>query len=122
MSPYVANGNIISTPFELASWAKRLFTGKTALTTDTVQMMMRCLPEKVGSTSQYGLGIDYKPSRGYGHNGAHEGYLTNMYYKPEQDTVYVIFTNVLGNSYDTLRIQMTFLDNVTNKIFLEMGL
>jgi CubicO group peptidase (beta-lactamase class C family) len=101
---------------------KKLFTGKTALTMDTVQMMMTGLPEKAGSTSKYGLGIDYKPSRGYGHNGAHEGYLTNMYYKPEQDTAYVIFTNVLGNSYDTLRTQMAFLDSVTNKIFSEMGL
>jgi len=122
MSPFVANGNIISTPFELASWAKRLFTGKTVLTMDTVQMMMTCLPEKPGSTSKYGLGIDYKPSRGYGHNGAHEGYLTNMYYKPEHDVSYVIFTNVLGNSYDLLRLQMAFLDSVTSKIFSEMGL
>ena len=121
MSPFVANGNIISTPLELASWAKRLFTGKTVLTMDTVQKMMTCLPVKFGSTSEYGLGIDYKPSRGYGHNGAHEGYLTNMYYKPEQDMAYVIFTNVLGNSYDSLRVQMTFLDSVTNKIFTEMG-
>jgi D-alanyl-D-alanine carboxypeptidase len=120
MSPFVANGNIISTPLELASWAKRLFTGKTVLTMDTVQMMMTCLPEKSGSTSAYGLGIDYKPSRGYGHNGAHEGYLTNMYYKPEQDIAYVLFTNVLGNSKELLLIQMAFLDSVTNKIFAEM--
>jgi hypothetical protein len=84
--------------------------------------MMTCLPVKFGSTSEYGLGIDYKPSRGYGHNGAHEGYLTNMYYKPEQDTAYVIFTNVLGNSLDPLLIQMAFLDSVTNKILSEMGL
>lgn len=121
MSPFVANGNIISTSHELALWAKRLFTGKTVLTMDTVQMMMAGLPEKPGSTSKYGLGIDYKPSRGYGHNGAHEGYLTNMYYKPEQDIAYVIFTNVLGNSYDLLRVQMAFLDSVTNKIITEMG-
>lgn len=89
---------------------------------DTVQMMMTCLPEKPGSTTKYGLGIDYKPSRGYGHNGAHEGYLTNMYYKPEHDVSYVIFTNVLGNSYDLLRLQMAFLDSVTSKIFSEMEL
>lgn len=121
MSPFVANGNIISTPIELASWAKRLFTGKTILTMDTVRMMMTGLPEKPGSSSQDGLGINFKPSRGYGHNGAHEGYLTNMYYKPEQDMAYVIFTNVLGVSYDALRVQMTFLDTVTNRIFTEMG-
>jgi CubicO group peptidase (beta-lactamase class C family) len=121
MSPFVANGNIISTPLELASWAKRLFTGKTVLTMHTVEMMMNGLPTKAGSTSTYGLGIAYSPKRGYGHNGAHEGYLTNMYYKPEQDIAYVIFTNVLGTTSDLLGVQMVYLDSVTNKIFTEMG-
>jgi D-alanyl-D-alanine carboxypeptidase len=121
MSPFVANGNIISTPLELASWAKRLFTGKTVLTMHTVEMMMNGLPTKAGSTSTYGLGIAYSQKRGYGHNGAHEGYLTNMSYKPEQDIAYVIFTNVLGTTSDLLSVQMVYLDSVTNKIFTEMG-
>jgi len=121
MSPFVANGNMITTPRDLAIWAKRLFTGKAGLTMDTVEMMKTGLPSSAGNT--YGLGVQFSEKTGYGHGGDHEGYITLMFYKPEQDLAYVIMVNVwdLSNYPDSIIAQHVFMTATANKIFAWMG-
>lgn len=91
----VAEGNLITSLFDLALWCKRLMTGQAGLSRAHVNMMMQqARPQKPGSTSLYGLGLEYVPSLGWGHNGAQQGYLTDMYYDPEKEVSCVMFANV----------------------------
>jgi D-alanyl-D-alanine carboxypeptidase len=91
----VAEGNLITSLFDLALWCKRLMTGQAGLSTAHVSMMMQqARTQKPGSTSLYGLGLEYVPSLGWGHNGAQQGYLTDMYYDPEKEVSCVMFANV----------------------------
>jgi D-alanyl-D-alanine carboxypeptidase len=122
MTPYVANGNMITTPLDLATWAKLLFTGKAGVTIDTVEMMKAGLPS--GGSSAYGLGVNFSKKTGYGHDGKHIGYMTMMYYIPEKDIAYVIFSNVwdYGNLIDSLLVQDLLMTDAVGKIFSRMGL
>jgi D-alanyl-D-alanine carboxypeptidase len=121
MSPFVGNGNLITTPLDLATWAKRLFTGNAGLTPATVEAMKAGLPS--GGNSTYGLGIKYFADRGYGHDGDHEGYITFMFYRPEQDIAYVVLVNVwdLGNFPHSIVAQHDFMTHTANRILARMG-
>jgi len=123
MAPHVAEGNIISTPRDLANWCKRLFEGKAGLTKETVEMMKSGMPSpsKQVPDAKYGLGISIPSETDYGHSGAHEGYLTLMSYDPYTDVVYVTYTNVwdcqtCGKSTDSIISELLFLRETTNKI------
>ena len=122
MSGFVGNGNMITTPLDLATWAKRLLTGQTALTMSTIDVMKSGLPS--GGTSTYGLGILYSPNFGYGHEGDHPGYSTFMYYKPEQDIAYVVFMNTwdISDWPASYIAQKQFLANTILKVFIRMGM
>ncbi len=122
MSAFVGNGNMITTPLDLATWAKRLLTGQTALNMSTVELMEAGLPS--GNTSTYGLGIKYTPNLGYGHEGDHRGYTTFMFYKPEQDIAYVALMNIWDESNvpASYAAQKQFLANTVLKVFARMGL
>lgn len=122
MSAHVGNGNMITTPLDLATWAKRLLTGQTALNMRTVELMKTGLPSE--GTSTYGLGIQYSPRFGYGHGGDHEGYTTFMFYKPEQDIAFVAFMNIWDQSNwpTSYSAQKQFLANTVLKVFTRMGL
>jgi D-alanyl-D-alanine carboxypeptidase len=122
MSAFVGNGNMITTPLDLATWARRLLTGQTALDMSTVELMKAGLPSE--GTSTYGLGIKYTPNFGYGHGGDHEGYTTFMFYKPEQDVAYVVLMNIWDESNlpASYAAQKTFMANTVLKVFARMGL
>jgi D-alanyl-D-alanine carboxypeptidase len=122
MSAFVGNGNMITTPLDLATWAKRLLTGQTVLSMSTVELMKAGLPSE--GTSTYGLGIKYTPSLGYGHGGSHEGYTTFMFYKPEQDVAYVVLMNIWDESNlpASYAAQQTFMGDTMLKVFARMGL
>ena len=122
MSAFVGNGNLITTPLDLASWAKRLLTGQTALNMNTVELMKAGLPSE--GTSTYGLGIQYSPKFGYGHGGDHEGYTSFMFYKPEHDIAFVAFMNIWDQSNwpTSYSAQKQFLANTVLKVFDRMGL
>ncbi|NCC25719.1 MAG: class A beta-lactamase-related serine hydrolase [Deltaproteobacteria bacterium] len=125
MSAFVGNGNMITTPGDLSSWCRRLFSGQAGLRMDTVKTMMDGLPTSNGSTSTYGLGIHFTEKGGYGHSGAHEGYLTLMGYKPEIDTCSVMVSNVwdcqtCGQSLDSIQAQMGMMVDTVNKILDEL--
>jgi D-alanyl-D-alanine carboxypeptidase len=123
MSPHVAEGNIISTPADLAQWCKKLFAGQAGLTPQTVEMMKAGMSTGDGTEYQYGLGISYMPNAGYGHAGAHEGYLTLMYYDPGTDIAYAMFANNwnLEEGLTSIKDEITLMMGIAHKIFQKMG-
>jgi len=128
MSPHVAEGSVTTTPHDLALWAKRLFTGQAGLTKETVQMMMDACTSTGGeatSAGAYGLGL-LCSKNGYGHNGAHEGYLSNMVYNPKTDTSYVIFTNIwncqtCATDLESLKGELKVMDEITSNVLQKLG-
>ena len=123
MSTNIAEGNVISTPRDLANWCYRLMHAQNGLRSDIVEMMTNGLPTTAGGSSYYGLGIVYSDATGYGHNGAHRGYLTNMYYFPDKDITYVMFTNVwdMSSGISGIVAQLTMMSNVADAVIARMG-
>jgi len=94
VSKNVAEGNVVTTPMDLANWMKKLYAGKTAVNYENVRFyMMDCLPT-YESHQHYGLGTVFTPEFGYGHNGGIGGYFTVARYDPETDISIVMFMNV----------------------------
>jgi D-alanyl-D-alanine carboxypeptidase len=93
MSSRVAEGNVISTPRNLATWISNLITGKAGIEKNYVETMMNNCTSNPGN-SAYGLGISYLSAVGYGHAGATAGYLSFMYYDPDNNVTLVMFTNL----------------------------
>ena len=94
MSAYVAEGNIVTTPNDLARFLQMLLSGKGVLNYYTVNsLMMNCLPNGVATAGAYGCGLEYTNNLGYGNNGAHLGYLTYMIYDPPTGFTIVVYTN-----------------------------
>ncbi|MDD5432828.1 MAG: serine hydrolase [Candidatus Omnitrophica bacterium] len=126
MSPQVAEGNITSTPIDLANWGKKLLTGQAGLTKETVEKMKLGMNRGDKTESTYGLGLVYSPESGYGHSGAHEGYLTLMSYNPKTDITYVMFTNTwdcqtCAKGLDSIMRELKFMSETSNKILKKMG-
>ena len=94
MSPTVAEGNMISTPANLAQWIRKLIKGEAGINAANVELMKT---PSAYSTS-YGLGILNGGGLGYGHNGAHNGFTSLMLYNPVDDVSVVIYSNVMDNT------------------------
>lgn len=96
ISANVAEGNLITTPDELSRFLLQLLTGNGVLTLHNVNsIMMNCLPNDGTTNSTYGCGLTYTNNLGYGHTGAHEGYLSQMACDPNTGFSVAIFTNAL---------------------------
>jgi D-alanyl-D-alanine carboxypeptidase len=94
MSINVAEGNLISTPEQLARWNRALVTGTAGLDDATVSSMKCAVP--AGATDCYGLGIQQFSGLGFGHTGAHNGYLSVMLYDPAGDVSMVLFFSLVN--------------------------
>jgi D-alanyl-D-alanine carboxypeptidase len=92
MSGNIAEGNIISTPTDLARWIRRLIRGEAGLDAASVGIMKTATAQS--ATMNYGCGIQYYGSLGYGHTGAHSGYLSLMAYDPVTDVTVISYFNV----------------------------
>ena len=92
MSANIAEGNIISTPADLARWIKRLITGQAGPNAASVAAMIT--PNPLSGSNNYGLGISYTAGLGYGHEGAHIGYLSLMDYDPTANVTTILYFNV----------------------------
>lgn len=97
MSVNIAEGNIISTPADLARWIRRLIRGEAGPDAVSVEAMKTPTPQS-GSV-QYGLGIHYRSGLGYGHTGAHAGYLSLMIYDPADQVTVILYFNVWDYKY-----------------------
>jgi D-alanyl-D-alanine carboxypeptidase len=94
MSANVAEGTLITTPDDLAHFLRRLITGNGALTAHMVNtVMLDCLSTSPANAGTYGCGIGYTNNLGYGHTGAHAGYLSEMAHDPASGFTVVVFTN-----------------------------
>ena len=91
MSCNIAEGNIIATPVDLARWVKRLVRAEAGPNAASVAAMMATTAQ---SSQSYGLGLMNAGSLGYGHTGAHQGYLSLMVYDPSVDVVMVVYFNI----------------------------
>lgn len=105
MSANVAEGNLITTPEDLAEWAWLLYTGQAGLDPQTVSMMQRMQPNN--SNGVYGLGCTFTQGLGYGHDGAHAGYLTTMRYTPDNQVAVVIMSSLLN--FDDIQAEQEML-------------
>ena len=109
LSANIAEGNIISTPSNLARWLRQLIRGETGVDSASVAEMKTATPQS--GTANYGLGIGYIPGLGYGHAGAHAGYLSLMEYDPATDVTIVLYFNVWDLA-NLVTDQMTLLTTI----------
>lgn len=91
MSMNIAEGNIISSPADLARWVRRLIRGEAGPDSASVDAMTTGTTQSGGN---YGLGIVHWSGLGYGHNGAHAGYLSLMVHDPAADVTTILYFNV----------------------------
>jgi D-alanyl-D-alanine carboxypeptidase len=109
----VSEGNIITTPGDLAIWANALYATNTILNADLHTQMITGIPTNEEHVN-YGLGTELNPPDiGYGHNGARPAYMTIMRYHPGSNTSYVLFCNFLDA--DDLNGQGEELSNMVRK-------
>lgn len=94
MSLNVAEGNLITTVDDLSLFIRKLIRGEGVLNPNIVyNTMLNVQQTKPGAISAYGCGVHYVNQLGYGHTGAHEGYLSQMEHDPVTDVTVVMFTN-----------------------------
>ena len=126
MSPHVAEGSVITTPGDLANWAKKLFSGQAGLTGESVAMMESGMSKGDGTGAKYGLGIDQYKDGGFGHSGAHAGYLSNMVYYPKTGVAFVIFSNIwdcqtCATNIDSLKDELKVMNSISDKVLQKLG-
>ncbi len=93
ISANVAEGNLITTPGDLAHFLRSLVRGEGVLSAATVNDLMLAPLVPPDTVTNYTCGISYTENLGFGHSGAHEGYLSFMVSDPESDFTVVAFTN-----------------------------
>ena len=126
MSAHVAEGNITTTPIDLANWGRKLLTAKAGLTKESVEKMKSGMSKDDDTDSTYGLGLGYSPEGGYGHAGAHAGYLSLMTYNPKTDVVYVMVANVwncrtCAKNLDSIMDEFKAMVKAANKVLKKIG-
>jgi len=92
-SMHFAEGNVITTPYDLTKWIMKLLKGEAGIESRYIEyLMMDCQPT-FESHQYYGLGCTFTPGLGYGHNGGTMGYFIVSRYDPEMDLAFTLFTN-----------------------------
>ncbi|MCX6239576.1 MAG: serine hydrolase [Bacteroidia bacterium] len=97
----IAEGNIISTFHDLATFYKNLLTGSAGVNPQQVSRMTQCLT----TNESYGLGIEFKEGLGYGHTGSHYGYLTVAFYDPLTDVTVISESTLYPGDHNLDAIQ-----------------
>ena len=112
----IADGNIITTPADLAIWANALYATNTILNAELHAELIAGIPTNEEHVN-YALGTELNPpDLGYGHNGARPAYMTIMRYHPETKTSYILFANFLdASSLETLNAQGEGLANIVRE-------
>lgn len=95
MSEHVAEGNLISTPEDLAKWIKLLITGRAGVSSENVALMKIMHPAGP-LIGHYGLGLVLDKA-GYGHDGGTRSYISFMRYNPENDITIIMLCNFIVN-------------------------
>jgi D-alanyl-D-alanine carboxypeptidase len=98
MSLHIGEGNIISTPADIASWIRRLIRGEAGINSTWVELMKTPTAGALKQGHQYGLGISSMSGLGYGHTGANQGYLSLMMHDPAVDVTTIAYFNIWDNA------------------------
>lgn len=94
MSLHIGEGNVTSTPADLARWVKRLVRGEAGPNAALADIMRTPTAQSQARHATYGLGISSVSGLGYGHTGANQGYLSLMVYDPGADVTTILYFNV----------------------------
>ncbi|KUG22809.1 hypothetical protein ASZ90_007392 [hydrocarbon metagenome] len=94
MSLHIGEGNIISTPADIARWIRRLVRGEAGINSTGVALMKTPTAGALSQGKNYGLGISSLSGLGYGHTGANQGYLSLMMYDPVADVTTIVYFNI----------------------------
>lgn len=114
MSANVAEGNLATTPDDLSRFISQLISGRGVLNTNTISLMTDFIPTGASSSDKYGCGLSYMNNLGFGHTGAHEGYLSLMAYDPEIDFTIVAYTNTWNLNDDFNSLSKQFVELLGN--------
>ena len=93
MSGNVAEGNIISTAADLTTWFRTLLSGSGPVNKDQIARMTT-IPSG-NESSMYGLGIATYADIGFGHTGAHKGYMSLATYNPQDNLTVIVLQSFL---------------------------
>src|SRR5690606_38514894 len=94
MSVHVTEGDIVSTPSDIARWMRLLMTGEAGISPANVNQMKEMLPADE-SHGVYGLGLTKNDGLGYGQDGAHLSYVSTLRYNPNNDITVLIVANFM---------------------------
>ena len=108
ISANVAEGNLLTTPENLARFLRVLLRGEGVLKSFWVNNVLLSVPKTPADAGTYACGIYSAENLGWGHNGAHEGFLSRMVSDPNTDITVVAFTNTwnIKDGMNTMREQM----------------
>ena len=89
-------GGYVSTPEDLARWAKMIYEGK-AFSPDLLPQVLEGVPSPMlGGETRYGLGVIIRKTPlglSYGHSGFFPGYITDMMYFPDYKVAVAVQVN-----------------------------
>lgn len=114
MSGQVGPGNVISTPADIATWARTLLSGRGPLTAAQVARMS-LVP---AGNATYALGLG-NSAIGIGHSGAHPGYVNLVGYHPNDDVATVVATPFID--YSRLAEHLAFMMDVGTRARAILG-
>lgn len=91
-----AEGNMVSTFNDTATWIRALMRGEAGVSAANAARMREVVPYRAGVPVGYGLGITDNPKGlGYGHDGGIVGYLSVARHDPETDfTIVAVSTHL----------------------------
>ena len=114
------DGNIVTTPAELARWTRRLLRGEAGVDAKQVTRMRECVPTGDNHFIAYGLGLECTPAAfGWGHNGGNPGYLTVARHDIDADVTVLLFTTFAD--YDNTPGATTWLYDTITKVRAAAG-
>jgi D-alanyl-D-alanine carboxypeptidase len=99
----LADGGIVSTAADLATFLRAVGSGD-ALLSDEARALLLDDAVRTGEGDRYGLGISRYETRDgtqLTHGGGIDGYSSDMLYYPASDTVIVAFTNISNGYFGT---------------------
>lgn len=120
MSLHIGEGNVTSTPVDLARWVRRLVRGEAGPDAALATVMRTPTAQSQARGGRYGLGISFVPGLGYGHTGANQGYLSLMAHDPDADVTTIVYFNVWDIA-NLLTDQTTLMMNTAREARAALG-